>query len=579
MPVARFSCDNQGHARPSQRIKEATIKFLGLSYGEYDGGVLRAEQSANIAEVIHLWTSGLLAADFGQHEVDAVTTEFDHFMHSPSAADLLDWSLIPIPTLNELITAHCTLASQCISNLSVADDSPSPECLPPRRAARAFAIVQRILDHLASIVDDPVQLVTSTEAVSHFLYSAGRLRASVSEFTELGDTLCENIPSITKHFCHRYQQQSETNLIVHVLPSVINVTLSAIRAEAEMPSPHHALQSLMLASALASLAATLKVVGNHNRLNSVSKPILDTLLHTVDHVYAGSRVATLDLLSYLNSVVPNSFPGYATQLSERLPSAMLWRDPASTMRAVALLHDLLPNLLSGRNPPPLSQDPPKAWQTATSAMMKTLNHHVEGALTGGHEKDSESDAMADHATAAVSLAPLVIETLRHRSLLCAGVFFTDMARLLPRLVSLAASHRVAAHHLISLSAAIETGISYAWVRIPSYRSLLFAACVEAILEGRFANDTVQMSAHSAALTIVTALASVNPDSVIKLAANSKRVAKKYKSLAKAVDFLRDAELIVQGLVPPLEDSAINETNKEAKSNYGPLISQFYGRNL
>lgn len=578
MPVARSSGDNQGHSRPSKRIKEATVKLLGLSYGEYDGGVLRAEQSAIIAEVIHLWTSGLLAADFGQPEVDATTAEFDHFMHSPPAPDLLDWSLVPIPTLNELITIHCTLASQFISNLSVADDPPPPERLPPQRAACAFAIVQRLLGHMASVVDDPVRLVASTEAVSHFLYSAGRLRASVSEYSELGDTLCENIPSITKHFCLCYQQQSETNLMIHVLPSVVNVTASVVRSEAEMPSPHHALESLMLAPALASLAAMLKVVGNHNKLNSVTKTILDALLHTVDHVYAGSRVATLDLLSYLNSVVPNSFLAHASQLSERLPSAMLWRDPASTTRAVALLHDVLPNL-SGGNPPPLSQDPPKIWQAATSAMMKTLNHHVEGALTGGPGKDSESDTMADHADAAVSFAPLVIQTFRHRILLCAGAFFTDMARLLPRLVSLAASQRVAAYHLVSLSAAIETGISYAWARIPAYRSPLFAACVEAVLESRFANDTVQMSAQTSALTIVTALASVNPTPIIRLAANSRRVAEKYKSLAKAVDFLRDAEVIVQGLVPSHKDDAINETNEEAEGNYGPLISQFYGRKL
>lgn len=580
MPVTSFNRVKQGQTRPSERIKQATVQLLGLSYGEYDGGVLRKEQSAAVAEVLHLWTSGLLAADFGQPEVAAVTSEFDHFMHSHPAPDLIDWSIIPFPTFDQLIATHCSLVSKHLSDLSVADDSPPPERLPPRRAAHVLATIRLILHHFECIADNAIQPVASTEAVSYFLYSTARLRASVSDFPELDDTLCEDIPTITEHFCRRYQQRSESSLVVHVLPTVINVTALAVRKEADMPSPHHALQPLMLAPALASLGAILKVVGNHKKLNAVFTTVLDVLLNTVDHVYAGSRVATLDVLSYLNTVASSSFLAHAPQLSERLPSAMLWRDPASTTRAVTLLSEVLPTLLSGQNPPALSQEPPELWQTATKAMMKTLGHHVEAAVTGSRDKDCESDTMADHATAAATvLAPLVVQTVRHRLLLSAGVFFTHTARLFPRLVTLAASKRVTESHLASLSAAIETGISYAWVRVPANRGRLFAASVEAVLEARFANDGIQVSAQTAALTVITALASVNPIPVISLIENSKRVTEKYKSLARAADFLQDAEVAVQGLVPLPKDNTTHEVCEESKSNCGPLVRQFYGRTM
>lgn len=567
------SSDHRNHseARPSECITRATVTLLGLSYGEHDGGLQRSNESKAVSEILQQWGCGLLLADYGRDEEAAVASAFEKFVLSPPAPDLFEWASLSSATLLQLVDIHCQLAFRYLTDLSVIDGPPPAERLPPRNAARSLSVVRLLLDREAKWTGDTSSTI-SANTVAHFFFCAARLRASVSEFPSLSEECIESLPVIFDHFFRLCQQPTEQHLLAYVLPKAVSVALVSICADANSSSPQDVLPSLLLSPALTVLASLLTIVTDDHRLRLVLPTVLEGLMQTVDHVHVGTRLATLDILEYIKSRVPDALLPYASQLSDRLPAAMLWKDPPSTMRTIPLLDSILPALLPSDSPPPLVQEPPRTWHNASIAILSTVSHHVDASLIGKPDHHSGSDIAADHAMVASQLASVVVHTFRHRLLLYTSSFLTQMCKLFPRVASLAASSRVDRCHLTLVAAAIQSSLRYVWPRAHAHSARLIAACVEAVLETRCAKEPIRNSAQSAALAVVSGIGEVDASTIMLLVQNSERFARKYESLSQTVEFFREAEVILGGYVS--NSTPVNQ-KLGSGTRFGPIVEEFF----
>lgn len=577
---------------PSQTIQKAIVTLLGLSYGEHDGGVQRQQITDDLTVILDRWTSGLLAADHLSSEVASVTEAFQTLILSSASSKLLMWSRIPLNLIDDLTSLHWKLAVQHLTNLShdidteiTSEHPPSVPSLPVRRAAHTLKVALYLLDRTVDH-DKQRRSAAVDKAPAFFVFTAVRMRISLRLYPHLSSEGAETTLSATfDHIVRMRRVTSTEQVISSILSPLISLVQKAIAYETTAPNPRDFLNPLALASCIDILYDIVNTVPDVNKLQTALPEILRILYPLIDHVHMGTRVSALDVLTILQERLPRlAFKTHLSKLCTHLPSALLWGDPPSSTRAIPLLFTLFSNSSTNtlERPPPLNVRASSVWQTALTAILKAVHYHIDQSFLihnaatfedeandDAHDTDSSSHAYRDHAAAAAHLITLVTPFAQHRLLRYTKPWFDAISQFLLHVVKLVVDKALPLSSITSVSNAIVDSIAYTWCRCSAYRAPLFAAGVACIMEVRPADKETQLVTHAAVNSIISQLAVVDDNAVLKLTSASLHTARKYPSLQEAAKFLAKVE----------EDVSKSESKSfisEQASKPGPFLNKIFG---
>ncbi|PXF46859.1 hypothetical protein BWQ96_03388 [Gracilariopsis chorda] len=531
-------------ALPSKFIERAIVLLLGLSFGEHDDGTQRRVISQKLADVINKWVSGLLAADFASDEVEATFLAFSKLLHSEGVPELIMWSEVPISDIDSLIHLHWVRASRNLIEL------PLPPAKPIELAIDSLSTGLKLLDFAAA--KDNRRSAAANTAPAHLIFATTRLLLSRERLpnreTERIGFVCEES---LEHLLRMRRFERKADLLSSLFQSVIPLIRLAVEVDLNTLKPAYNIHCIAPTS---HVLHRLMCDATDQNLNDNAGEVLAILRDLAEAVQEHIRVQALYSMSFLSSRIP-LFSMQPSKTCESLLSAIVWNDAPTLMTAIPLLAALLPRTR-------ISDSQARRYSAAVSKIVETIVRLMQTRENG--TSNAEHALVLTNAKAAVELAGLVPPLLKELMMRHMG-WLTALSDFAKRIANMARHGDIQVSDIVHVLTVLSDSVKWAWLRVDSFRSDVFEACLSVFMETKDVEDSFLIRTEIKRIVLQLGKCG-RVDQILEIVQEVRQSSNGYDSLRSVAEFCKEIENDI---------SFENENDDQATIAGGALFSRFF----
>lgn len=198
-------------------------------------------------------------------------------------------------------------------------------------------------------------------------------------------------------------------------------------------------------------------------------------------------------------------------------------------------------------------------------VMDNVMHHMAARVQAPGEERHRHVSVPD-VVVATEFVCIVPEMARERLIQMTHVWMPALASFLPQVVVLVAQGKVDVGGGLAVGNALVESLKWAWIGIDSFRTVIFEACVSAIMEARACTSEDQDAIRASVRIVLLYLARCGRKHVtLQIVGQIITTATDYPSLREAKDYFEQIETVI----------STEPSNGISKKFAGELLSKFF----